>query len=60
MGPAPMPLIDGRLNADFVEWMMGLPPGWTEGRRNQRLKALGNSVVPQQATYALAMLGLSS
>jgi hypothetical protein len=58
MGPAPAPLDDGRLSADFVEWMMALPHGWTEGKRNQRLKALGNAVVWPQARYALEMLGL--
>lgn len=58
MGPAPAPLDQGRLSADFVEWMMAFPPGWTEGKRNQRLKALGNAVVWPQAGMALEMLGL--
>ena len=53
MGPAPAPLEDGRLSADFVEWMMAFPAGWTEGKRNQRLKALGNAVVWLQAAAAL-------
>lgn len=56
MGAAPAPLGDGRLSADFVEWMMGFPPGWTEGKRNQRLKALGNAVVWQQAVLGLGTL----
>ncbi len=35
---------------EFVEWMMGLPEGWTDGvSRTQRLKMLGNAVVPQVA-----------
>jgi DNA (cytosine-5)-methyltransferase 1 len=55
--PVPAPLDDRRLSADFVEWMMGLPAGWTEGPRTERLKALGNSVVPQQMVLALDMLG---
>lgn len=42
---------------EFIEWMMGLPAGWVTGvpglTRNQKLKALGNGVVPQQAAYAL-------
>lgn len=45
-----------RLSPRFVEWMMGLPDGWvtdTDTTRNEQLKALGNGVVPQQATVAL-------
>jgi DNA (cytosine-5)-methyltransferase 1 len=42
---------------EFVEWMMGFPAGWTDGvKRTQRLKMLGNAVVPQQAAYALELL----
>lgn len=41
-------LKEGRLNPDWVEWLMGFPIGWTEGgTRKQRLVALGNAVVPQ-------------
>lgn len=44
-------------NPEFIEWMMGLPPGWVTQvpglTRNQKLKALGNGVVPAQAAYAL-------
>jgi DNA (cytosine-5)-methyltransferase 1 len=48
--PAPAPAVDGRLSADFVEWHMGFPQGWTDIlSRNERLKALGNAVVPQCA-----------
>jgi DNA (cytosine-5)-methyltransferase 1 len=48
--PAPAPTVDGRLSADFVEWHMGFPQGWTDIlTRNERLKALGNAVVPQCA-----------
>ncbi|KUM29347.1 hypothetical protein AQ436_06555 [Arthrobacter sp. EpRS66] len=45
-----------RLNAQFAEWMMGLPPGWVTDidiSRNDQLKAIGNGVCPQQAIAAL-------
>lgn len=39
---------------------MGLPLGWVTGvpglSRNEQLKALGNGVVPQQASEALRLL----
>ncbi|WP_257135473.1 hypothetical protein [Streptomyces sp. b94] len=39
---------------------MGLPAGWVTGvpglSRTAQLKALGNGVVPQQATAALRLL----
>lgn len=56
--PAPAPTDDrGRLSPAFVEWMMGYPPGWTADlSRTQALKALGNAVVPQQGTAAVALL----
>ena len=42
---------------EFVEWMMGFPQDWTEGvSRTQRLKMLGNAVVPAQAALALRLL----
>lgn len=50
---------DGKLNAEFVEYMMGLPKGWVTDlglSRSQQLKMLGNGVVPQQAEYALELL----
>lgn len=44
----------------FIEWMMGLPLGWVtltfELSRAQKLKILGNGVVPQQAAAALTEL----
>ena len=49
----------GKLNAAFVEYMMGLPSGWVTNidiSRAQQLKILGNGVVPQQAEYALELL----
>jgi len=49
---------DGKLNALFVEYMMGLPVGWvtdTGLSRAQQLKMLGNGVVPQQAKLALEL-----
>lgn len=63
--PAPAPTIVGqrgrdRLSPAFVEWMMGLPDGWVTRvgglSRLQMLRALGNGVVPQQATAALHIL----
>jgi DNA (cytosine-5)-methyltransferase 1 len=45
-----------RLSPRFVEWLMGLDDGWVRDvglTRNEQLKALGNGVVPQQATAAL-------
>ncbi|MCZ9300514.1 DNA (cytosine-5-)-methyltransferase [Corynebacterium marquesiae] len=63
-GHAPPPIVGDRQDyraettTEFVEWMMGLPPGWVTSpeiglTRSQQLKALGNGVVPQQAAYAL-------
>ena len=55
----PNPLVEGKLNAVFVEYMMGLPTGWVTDlplSRAQQLKMLGNGVVPQQAYYALELL----
>jgi len=62
---APPPTEPGRngprLNPRFVEWMMGLEPGWVTDpaiglSRAAQLKALGNGVVPQQAELALRVL----
>ena len=49
-GPRPSP--------QFVEWLMGLIPGWVTDPRhglseNQQLTALGNGVLPLQAIVAL-------
>lgn len=55
----PPPLDQGKLNAKFVEYMMGLPNGWVTDvglSRAQQLKILGNGVVPQQAFRALELL----
>ena len=55
----PLTLVEGKLNAKFVEYMMGLPQGWVTDldlSRTQQLKMLGNGVVPQQAYYALQLL----
>lgn len=55
----PTPLVDGKLNTKFVEYMMGLPEGWVTDlpiSRAQQFKMLGNGVVPQQAFYALETL----
>lgn len=56
-----------RLNAEFSEWMMGLPRGWVTGligpknttttiTRTAALRMIGNGVVPQQAKQAIADL----
>jgi DNA (cytosine-5)-methyltransferase 1 len=55
----PNALDQGKLNAKFVEYIMGLPCGWVTDldlSRSQQLKMLGNGVVPQQAYYALELL----
>jgi DNA (cytosine-5)-methyltransferase 1 len=55
----PNTLDQGRLNPKFVEYMMGLPEGWVtdcDMTTNNKLKLLGNGVVPQQAYYALQLL----
>ncbi|MFD5885533.1 hypothetical protein ACFWHQ_06010 [Streptomyces sp. NPDC060334] len=50
----------GRLSPLLVEWLMGLPEGHVTDvpglTRTAQLKALGNGVVPQQATAALHVL----
>ncbi|MGI5449806.1 hypothetical protein ACQEVM_29345 [Streptomyces sp. CA-243310] len=50
----------GRLSPLLVEWLMGLPEGHVTDvpglTRTAQLKALGNGVVPQQATAALHAL----
>ena len=59
MQTVPAPLEQGKLNVEFVEYMMGLPKGWVTDvglSRPQQLKILGNGVVPQQAYYALQLL----
>lgn len=48
-----------RLNPVFVEWMMGLAPGWVTGhglKRITALRLLGNGVVPRQGSTALHIL----
>ncbi|MCR6488319.1 hypothetical protein M8542_36360 [Amycolatopsis sp. OK19-0408] len=64
--PAPYPTQPGRhgrpvLAPAFVEWLMGLPPGWVTAEhldlpRTAQLRALGNGVMPQQAAHALRLL----
>ncbi len=64
-GPHPFPAALGPKNGikpapEFVEWMMGLPVGWVSGADfltiNEKLKLLGNGVVPSQAEYAIRQL----
>lgn len=55
----PPTLDQDKLNPVFVEYMMGLPKGWVtdiEISRANKLKMLGNGVVPQQAYYAIDQL----
>lgn len=61
--PVPDPTEPGRngrprLSPRFVEWLMGLEPGWVTDLlpRNPALRVLGNGVVPQQAAHALGLL----
>ncbi|QXQ12918.1 DNA cytosine methyltransferase [Skermania piniformis] len=63
--PAPAPALlndaDGPRPAPaFVEWLMGLPTGWVtdtgELTTNQQITALGNGVLPLQASTALCSL----
>jgi hypothetical protein len=46
-----------QLNPEFVEWMMGLTPGWVTDcpglSRNDMLSILGNGVVPLQAAAGI-------
>jgi DNA (cytosine-5)-methyltransferase 1 len=42
----------------FIEWVMGLPPGWVtapehELTDNQQITALGNGVLPLQAVQSI-------
>lgn len=55
----PDPLVSDKLNAEFVEYMMGLPKGWVTDldlSNAQKFRLLGNGVVPQQAEFALDLL----
>jgi DNA (cytosine-5)-methyltransferase 1 len=62
--PAPEPTEIGprgnkRLSPVFVEWMMGLEPGWVTEfpfARKHLFRILGNGVVPQQAVLAITGL----
>jgi DNA (cytosine-5)-methyltransferase 1 len=62
--PAPAPLVPGArapwvLNPELPEWMMGLDPGFVTGlglSRSEKLRAIGNGVVPQQCEYAVNIL----
>lgn len=48
-----------RLAAAFVEWLMGLDPGWvtaTDLTRAAQIRTLGNGVVPTQAATAIGLL----
>lgn len=59
MRRTPNPLDNGKVNLEFVEYMMGLPEGWVTNlpiSRAQKYKLLGNGVVPQQAELALNTL----
>ncbi|MEU4300058.1 MULTISPECIES: hypothetical protein [Kitasatospora] len=63
--PAPDPTdARGRLAPEFVEWVMGVGPGHVTAvpglSRSAQLTALGNGVVPQQASRALQLLDASA
>jgi DNA (cytosine-5)-methyltransferase 1 len=48
-----------RLSPRLSEWLMGLPPGWVTDLAlpyTAQHRAIGNGVVPQQATAALRLL----
>lgn len=58
---APAPILDRRhINAEFPEWMMGLPAGWVTAvpgvSRRQALKIVGNAVQPQTAAAGVGEL----
>ena len=59
-GPAPEPLVDGRLNPKFSEWSMGWTPGWASDvpgiAASDALKITGNGVAPPQAELAIQTL----
>ncbi|MFB7906890.1 DNA cytosine methyltransferase [Kitasatospora sp. NPDC056076] len=62
--PAPEPTDErGRLAPAFVEWIMGVGEGHVTAvpglSRSAQLTALGNGVVPQQASSALQLLGVA-
>ena len=55
----PMALDNGKVNVEFIEYMMGLPKGWVTNidlPKSQKYKILGNGVVPQQALFALSQI----
>lgn len=61
LGRAAPPMTSaGRLNARFVEWMMGLPDGWVVDvpgmAYRAAITALGNGCVPAQAEAAVRHL----
>lgn len=63
--PAPSPVNrSGRLAPEFAEWMMGLPAGHVTGvpdlSDDEKFKAIGNGVCPQQATLAATALANAS
>lgn len=59
--PAPSPVNSaGRLAPEFAEWMMGLPAGHVTAvpdlSDDDKFKAIGNGVCPQQAALATTAL----
>lgn len=62
--PAPSPVNPaGRLAPEFAEWMMGLPAGHVTAvpdlSDDDKFKAIGNGVCPQQAALATATVSTS-
>lgn len=57
--PPPEPSIEGKLNPQLPEWMMGFAKGWVTDvdiPRTAQLRCLGNAVQPQTAEAAIRHL----
>lgn len=52
-----------RIRPHFVEWMMGIPPGWVTDvpdlGRSAQIRIIGNGVVPQHGAAAITALAWS-
>lgn len=57
--PAPPRDVNGRINPEFSEWLMGMPAGWVTDLglpRTAQLQVIGNAVNSVQAELALRRL----